>query len=137
MKKILLFILVIGLIGAGYGWYRINKPMTDTEELDAVYTLSASQLFNEYAANENEANQKYLGKIILVNGTVKDISIGDNGELNLVMDSGNEMFGINCGLSKGQETSYKDYQVGDSISIKGECSGISLDVVMTRCIIVK
>jgi len=47
------------------------------------------------------------------------------------------MFGINCGLSKGQEGQYKNYKEGDSIKIKGECSGISMDVVLTRCVIVK
>jgi hypothetical protein len=136
MKKILLAVLVIALLGGGYAWYLYNKPVADTGDLDAALTVTADQLFSDFESNETDANKKYLGKIIRVNGTVKDVSIGDGGELNLVMNSGNDMFGVNCGLSKGQETAYKDYQVGDSISIKGECTGLSLDVVMTRCVIV-
>jgi hypothetical protein len=136
MKKILLAILVMAVLGGGYAWYLYNKPVADTADLDAAYTVSANQLFSDFSADENMANQKYLGKIIRVNGTVRDVSIGDKGELNLVMNSGDEMFGVNCGLSKGQETAYKNYQVGDSIVIQGECTGLSLDVVMTRCVII-
>jgi len=136
MKKVLLFLAIIAVVGGGYAYYLYNKPVADTEDIKAAYELSAHDLFSQFESNENEANTKYLGKMLEVSGTIRDFSIGDSGELSLMLNSGNEMFGINCGLSKGQDSRYKNYQVGDSIKIKGECSGISMDVVLTRCIIV-
>ncbi len=136
MKKILIVILIALVIGGGYGYYLYNKPVANTESLNAAYSLSADELFNHFENNETDANSKYLGKIIEVSGKVREFSIGDSGELNLVLASGSEMFGINCGLSEGQDSRYKNYEVGDSIKIKGECSGISMDVVLTRCVIV-
>ena len=137
MKKLLLFIAVIVILGGGFAFYLYNKPVASIDSIDAALTISADELFSQFENNETEANSKYLGKIIEVHGKVKDFSIGDSGDLNLVLASGNEMFGINCGLAKGQDVRYKNYQVGDSIKIKGECTGILSDVVLTRCVIVK
>ena len=137
MKKILLILLVIAILGGGYAYYLYNKPVASTDDIKAELTISADELFSQFENNETEANSKYLGKIIEVSGKVRDFSIGDSGDLNVVLASGNEMFGINCGLAKGQDAKYKNYQVGDTIKIKGECTGISMDVVLTRCVIVK
>ncbi len=137
MKKVLVVVLVIALIAAGYGFYLYNKPVADTNDLKAAYTLSADELFNQFENDESGANAKYLGKIIEVNGKIREFSIGDSGEINLVLSSGSDMFGINCGLSKGQDSEYRNFREGDSIKVKGECSGISMDVVLTRCVIVK
>jgi len=136
MKKILIIIAVVFIVGAGYAYYLYNKPVANTKNIDAAYTLSADELFTHFETNESDANAKYLGKIIEVNGKVREFSIGDSGELNLVLSSASEMFGINCGLSKDQDVAYKNYKIGDSIRVKGECSGISMDVVLTRCVIV-
>ena len=126
----------MGVLAAIYGYYLYNKPVADTNDIDAAYSVSASELFKTYLADEPSANAKYLGKIIEVKGKVREFSIGDSGELNLIMASDHRMFGINCGLSKDQHISYKNYKTGDSITVKGECSGIALDVVLTRCVIV-
>ena len=136
MKKIILVILILGLIGAGYAFYLYNKPVADTSNLKAAYSLSADDLFNQFESDESMANSKYLGKIIEVKGKIREFSIGDSGEINLVLASGSDMFGINCGLSKGQDKEYRNFREGDSIRVKGECSGISMDVVLTRCVIV-
>ena len=137
MKKLLIIFVVLAVIIGGYAIYLYNKPVADTQDLKAEYTVSADDLFRQFENNESEANSKYLGKIVEVNGKIREFSIGDSGELNMVLASESDMFGINCGLSKGQDADYKNYSEGDSIKIKGECSGISMDVVLTRCVIVK
>ncbi len=126
----------MAVAGGGFAYYLYNKPVADTENIDASFTITADELFQQFELNETEANSKYLGKIIEVNGKVREFSIGDSGELNLVLASHSDMFGVNCGLSKDQDAKYKNYKVGDPIKIKGECSGISMDVVLTRCVIV-
>ena len=137
MKKVLLIVLILGLVAAGYAYYLYNKPVADTNDLKAEYSLSADDLFSQFENDESGANSKYLGKIIEVNGKIREFSIGDSGEINLVLASGSDMFGINCGLSDSQDAEYRNFREGDSIKIKGECSGISMDVVLTRCVIVK
>jgi hypothetical protein len=137
MKKIFIIILIAGILGALYGYYLYNKPVADSAGIKPAYSLSAEELFSQFENDESSANAKYLGKMIEVTGKLREFSIGDSGELNLVLASGSEMFGINCGLSRGQETQFKNFQEGDTIRIKGECSGISMDVVLTRCVIIK
>ena len=136
MKKVVLIILILAALGAGYAYYLYNKPVADTSDLAAAYSLSADELFNQFENDESAANSMYLGKIVEVKGKIREFSIGDSGEINLVLASGSDMFGINCGLSKGQDKEYRKFREGDSIKVKGECSGISMDVVLTRCVIV-
>ncbi|MBL0343140.1 MAG: hypothetical protein IPP71_21090 [Bacteroidetes bacterium] len=136
MIKLFKIGIVIALLAGGYAWYLYNKPVAKLDNADAEYSLNADELFRQFENDEAAANKKYLGKIIEVNGKVRDLSIGDNGELNLIMASESDMFGINCGIGNSSEMQYKNYKVGDSILVKGECTGISMDVVLTRCVIV-
>lgn len=137
MKKFLILGLFFALLAGGYGWYLYNKPVADLDHIDADFSLTADELFDQFENNEADANKKYLGKVIEVYGQVRDLTIGDSGELNMLLASGSPFFGINCGISSVSETKYKNYKVGDSIKIKGECTGVSMDVVLTRCVIVK
>ena len=136
MKKIIGIILVVVVVGIGYAYYLYNKPVADTSDLSAAFSLTADDLFSQFENDESVANSRYLGKVIEVKGRIREFSIGDSGEINLVLASGSDMFGINCGLSKGEDKKYENFREGDSIKVKGVCSGISMDVVLTRCVIV-
>lgn len=137
MKKLLKIGLVLALLAGIYAYYLYNKPVAKLESVKPDYSLTAEELFSQFENNEAEANKKYLGKILEVNGKIQNLSLSDSGDFNLILASGSEMFGINCGMSVSEDAQYKSYKVGDSIKVKGECTGISMDVVMTRCVIVK
>lgn len=137
MKKIFFIGVIFALLAASYAYYLYQKPLADLENADVAYSINADELFSQFQNNEDEANKKYLGKVIQVNGKVKELSIGDSGDLSVILYSGAAIFGINCGLGKTKDSPFKNYKVGDSIKVKGECTGIAMDVVMTRCVIVK
>lgn len=137
MKKFFLILVVIVVVAAGYAYYLYTKPVGGLEDVDADYSLSSDELYSYFDTSEAEANAKYLGKVIEVKGMVREFSIGDSGELSVILSTENPMFSINCGMNKEQLVDYKNYKVGDTIKVKGECSGISLDVVLTRGVIVK
>ena len=137
MMKYLNIAGILILIGAVYAYYLYNKPVASTNDLDAAFSINADELFAKFENNEEEANQLYLGKILEVKGKVRDLSVGDNGELNMILESSSDMFGINCGISLGEGSTLESFKPGDSVTVKGECTGISMDVVLTRCVIVK
>jgi hypothetical protein len=137
MKKILLILGVVVVLAGGYGYYLYTKPVSGLMNVDPDFSLSSDSLYSYFDTNEEAANAKYLGKIIEVKGKVREFSIGDSGEVSVILSTGNPMFSVNCGMNKEQEIDYKSYKVGDTIKVKGECSGISMDVVMTRGVIVK
>jgi hypothetical protein len=133
MKKILLSLLAVGLIGAAYGYYLWNKPHEDMGAAKAAVTLSAAQLLGEYTTDETAANGKYLGQTIAVNGTVKE-SAEEGGTVKVMLDAGDENFGVYCTLDSAFQHPRKVFPVGESVTLKGKCDGINLDVQLSRCV---
>ena len=133
MKNIILIILAIGiLIGLGYAYYGFNKTHSDMENLKPIATLKASELFDQFSQNESKANKKYVGKIVEVIGTVYSIEDGNQNDLNILLMEDGEMFGVSCNARKTEMN--VDLKEGDSVRIKGECSGFLSDVVLIRCV---
>lgn len=133
MKKILLSLLVVGLIGAAYGYYLWNKPHEDMGAAKADAALSAAQLLSEYTADETAANGKYLGHTIAVSGTVKETT-DEGGTVKVMLDAGDENFGVYCTLDSAFQHPRKIFPVGESVTLKGKCDGINLDVQLSRCV---
>lgn len=128
--------MVVVAIAGAIGWYLYSKPVADISNLKPEYSLEAAELFAEFSGDESGANTKYLGKIIEVTGTIQVLN-SDKGGLSVILFTNDEIFGINCGLSAGQDKAYKKYKSGDKIILRGECAGYDMDVVLTRCVIIE
>ena len=72
VKKIILFIIIIGIIGA-IVMYLWNKPHRDIAAAKEDFIISATDFYKEYSANETSANAKYLDKVIAVEGVISAI----------------------------------------------------------------
>ena len=92
MKKILLSLLAIGLIGLAIGYYQWNKPKEDMTASRAEASLEAGAFVSEDNADENAANAKYLGKTIAVSGQVKEPT-NEGGTVKVMLDTGQD-FGV-------------------------------------------
>lgn len=133
MKKLLYFIITLIII-AIIGYFVImNMPKASIKGNDAAYTISSIELYSEFSNNENQANRKYIGKTIIVEGTISEIDKDKNGATVLFIDSGNSMNGILCTLEPKQNG---DFQVNQTIKLKGLCTGFLQDVVLNKCVIV-
>lgn len=134
MKKILITIIVLSLIGGGIGYYMYNKPVASLEKKKADIEVSASQLIADYEADETAANEKYLGKVVQVSGTVAEVTEAP-GKKKINLDTGNPMSMIICELEDG--TAPDAIQVGSTVTMKGMCSGYLSDVILVQSSVVK
>lgn len=132
-KKLLLLGFIGALIGGSIGLYLWNKPVTSTSKLDAEIQITASALFDAYTAEEASADSNYLGKVLEVTGTLKEIRTTDNGKPALVLETNDLLFGVLCEFE--DEAVAKSLEVGATVTIKGVCSGMLFDVVLNRCVI--
>ncbi|HEX3767281.1 MAG TPA: hypothetical protein VFE04_03425 [Puia sp.] len=136
MRKIYFFgtgILLICL--AAWGLYNLYKPHRNVEGEEAVATLTATSLYNEFVRNESEANQKWIGKVLEVNGIISSVT-GSGNYVSLNLAAAAEG-GVNCSVLKKDLPADHKFNKGDSISIKGKCTGFLMDVNMVDCIIKK
>ncbi len=132
-KKITIAVLLAAVAGLGVGLYLYNKPHRTAATEDAAFTMSASDLLKEYKINEIDANAKYLDKIIAVRGTIQTIEPTDSLAVNLYLNANDPMAAISCSFKEEQANSLKTKKVGDSITVKGICTGILTDVELMNC----
>ena len=136
MKKLLAVGLFLALLGLGTGYFIYNKPFKNMARAEADVALNAPDLFSAFEADESAANQKYLDKVIKVTGTVKEVSKGDDGNISVTLETGNELFGVICQLDNLSKQEKTDFQPGEKVTFKGICTGMLMDVVLVRCVLV-
>ena len=127
-------IAVIVAIAAYAGWY-IFRPGNTSVKKGADFELNATELVNAFEMNEEDANAKYLGKIIQVTGRVDDITI-EKEVVTVTLKNAEDISGVICSFD-GSSYPEEELDTGQTVSIKGICSGYLLDVVLNKCTVVK
>ena len=133
LKKALLAVLILGLIGLVVGFYLWNKPHEDIAAAKPDLSIAATELFSAFETDEAAANAKYLDKLVEVVGTVAESTTGEDGSARVVLETGG-MFGVACSLDPLAKHPRTVFPVGEKIRLKGRCSGYNLDVQLDRCV---
>lgn len=129
IKRILLFLLVIGLLAGGYGYYLYQKPVSGLEQIEADYQLTADELYDEFDANEAAAMKKFEDKVVSVTGNVIQVDQTEDGQT-IILGAENAMIGgVNCSMKEPSASIEK----GQTVTIKGRCHGMLMDVVINNC----
>jgi len=122
-----LFILcVFFLLAVGSGGGE-KKPATPE------ITISSTQLYAAYKANEVAADNNYKDKVIAVSGTVESVGkdIMDDTYITLVGDG---VIGtVQCFIAKDFISKAATVSKGSTITITGTCDGKLLNVLVKDC----
>jgi hypothetical protein len=136
MRKIIFFgIGILLLCLAGWGIYKVYKPHSNVAGEEAAAELSARNLYNEFQSAENTANKKWVGKVIEVSGTISSVS--DAGNYLSVNLEATADGGVNCSILKKDLNPDDKFNKGDSVTIKGKCTGFLMDVNLVDCVVKK
>ncbi|QNA45060.1 OB-fold protein [Lacibacter sediminis] len=134
MKKraLIVFILVSVLIGAAifFIYAKWNKAPKNIENAESV-KINAADLFREFSENEQQATETYNGKVLEITGIVSSTETNQEGKTIVQLQTNDPLFGINCTMEK--ETGIKE---GETVTIKGVCSGFTTDVILIRCYLI-
>jgi len=122
LKRLLIGILVVVLVLAGVYWYVSSEKFSDTKERKAAYTVSAIDFIREFQQSHAAANQKYTDKIITVNGTVSEVEAADTTVNLKFIDTTTGSYAI-FAFQQQHLAEAKAIKPGDSVSVKGSCSG--------------
>lgn len=129
MRKLLSSsLLILSLAGLGLGYYGYQKPLPSLHGERPDFSLTAGELFDTFRSDEQAANEKYLGRFIALDGTVQHIRRqGDR--INVVLKQG-----VICEMDPREAD--VPLRIGQQIRIQGVCSGMLLEVVLVRCVLV-
>ncbi len=134
-KRYFFGIGIILLLMAAWGIYKVTMPHLNASGVRAVATLSAPNLYYEFLNSENNANKKWLGKVIEVSGRIS--SVNESGSYISLNLKGSSDGGVNCSFLKKDLDPGEKYSTGDSITIKGKCTGFLMDVNLVDCVVKK
>lgn len=134
-KRSIVFVSIMMLlvIAAIVAWMTYNKPHQSVDNAD--FSVEAAQLVEVFEQDEAAANEKYLDKVIEVNGVVKDVLKSDN-SVTILLGDPEAMSSVSCSLSPEGSREAGNITQGSLVTIKGICSGMLLDVALTNCEIV-
>ncbi len=114
-----------------------NAPKASVKSKPADYTLSATELFQEYSENQGVADKKFINQIVEVKGIIFEVSTDQQGATVFLLTTGETEAGVLCTMELGESDKVKGKKVGDRITVKGHCTGMLMEVVLNRCTLVE
>ena len=122
IKKALFAFLLVVLLAGGAFWYIMNDTLADTAATQSAYTVSAQDLINAYQTNDSLANATYREQIITVQGRVTEVEAADT-TVNIKFTDPVTGSYLIFDFQSQHVADAKVLQAGDSVAIKGSCSG--------------
>jgi hypothetical protein len=138
LKKYLLRICIATIVIVSIiGFVIWNQPHRDIKDATALKT-SSEALYSNLTKDSAKMKSKFIKQIVEVTGEVKNVLKNQKGQQIILLNTNVEGGSVNCTM----EEQNNHVKAGDTISIKGICSGyiggdpdIDLpgDVFLTRC----
>lgn len=150
LKRGIIVAIVGVIVAAGMGLYLFNMPHRNVQAAKADYSLSSSQIVNEYLQDNEAANSKYLAadgdsKILEITGMIAKISENYDGHIVILLKKNEDKAGVSATLSDENNAKVMLPELGETIILKGVIrSGASYDedlelyehVILDKCDIV-
>ena len=130
-KKVVITVLIFGMLGAFLAYTMYNKPHVDVAETTADISITANTLLNEFSTDETTANGKYLDKIVAVRGDISAIKT-EKAKGIITLKTNDDFGSILCHLSEASTQKISDLKEGQTITVKGICTGFLMDVVLVK-----
>ncbi|MBS1600413.1 MAG: hypothetical protein JST75_19445 [Bacteroidetes bacterium] len=143
-KRKFLLLVIVGLMAAGfYGVHEFSRANPDMTDIKESYQADANGLLSEFNTNEITATKKYLGKVVAVTGTIKEIEKDEKGFYTVVLGISGNMNSVRCLVDQTKSNIVGDLQKNKPVTIKGNFTGynadatglLGSDVQMNRCVI--
>ncbi len=132
----IIIVAALLIIGLALAMFLYNKPHAELQNKTADFSLTATDLFADFDRDEAAANAKYLDKIIQISGIIDEKIPSADGGMTLLIKDAEKMFGVNCAFLPEASAELEQLQTGTQVSLKGICTGMLLDVNLSRCVLV-
>jgi len=129
-NKIIIAIALIAAIAFGVYYYVFVYSSQHRRQVQSEtgIVITSDSLVAKYQADEKLANSLYLNKAVVVTGNLLSIDKNQEGKTTLVIGSSDSFSNVSVTMISTAPITQK---VGESITIKGLCTGALSDVVIT------
>ncbi|MBK8611133.1 MAG: hypothetical protein IPL84_14620 [Chitinophagaceae bacterium] len=137
MNKFVAGIIVLAIAGGIYAYLEYNRKPADLKNKKAAAQVTAKELILLYTNYEDSANRKYLGKVVEVSGTIIRITNQPDSLVNILLGDSSLLSGVSCQIDSKHINETKMHRIGESLVIRGYCTGFLMDIELNRCVFVK
>ena len=114
-------------------------PMFKTSDknlakVSSEVSLTTDKLVTSYLTNAINSDKLYAGKVIEVEGYIKEVSFLNNRNT-VILYTKNKNSGVICDVHKSQIEKIKTLKKHQKINVKGICKGFLKDVILLNCYI--
>ena len=135
VKIALFFVSFIALSAILAALYMYNLKHTDMAKAKPDFVISASLLQKAFEDDETAASTRYINKILEVTGTIASVKPAENNILSISLVTGSDLSSVICTFPAIADPS--KFMNGDQITLRGECSGFLLDVLLNNCAVIE
>ncbi len=135
LKKRIFFwtgIFLLSLIVVIWAVRLYIRPRQSAADETIATSIGADSLYHQYQSDQKAADRKYLGKVIEVTGRISEIQHNGASEI-WILSAQPGGGGINCELFPGTKSDHIP-RTGDTVSIRGRCTGFLMDVNLADCV---
>jgi hypothetical protein len=134
-KIALFFVVFIALSAILAALYMYNLKKTDMAKAKPDFIITASALQKAFENDETAASALYINKILEVTGKIATVKPAENNVLNISLETESDLSSVICTFTAVADPS--GFRVGDMITLRGECSGFLMDVLLNNCAQIK
>ena len=129
-NKIIIAIALIAAIAFGIYYYVFVYSSQHRRQVQSEtgIVITSDSLVAKYQADEKLANSLYLNKAVVVTGILLSIDKNQEGKTTIVIGRSDSFSNVSVTMINTAPITQK---VGESITIKGLCTGALSDVVIT------
>ena len=134
MTKLIYSIAVVAITALG-GYYYVfvySKTHHRNVQSEKGLVIQADSLSAAYQDNEKNANALYLNKAVEVSGTIVSIDKNQEGKITIILGRSDSFSNVSVTLISTAPLSQK---IGETITIKGVCTGALSDVIVTEGVV--
>lgn len=129
IKRILYGSLLLALLLGGIGYCFYQAENGSIQYQSPAYRLSATELVAAFQQDEQAASRQYSGKLLEVRGAINLLN-PENGFIYLGAPTASSS--VSCTMDSTQIHKAVLLKAGDTVTIKGICTGFLIDVQLNR-----
>jgi hypothetical protein len=117
--------------------FLFNEKTTDLSKVNPEFTLTAQELFDAFSMDELSANEKFIGKVVQVDGNVSSIEYAGDSIVSIILMNEDQFAGIACTFQNDSEYPFNKISEGDTLTVRGICLGMLVDVLLNYCVVIE
>lgn len=137
-------LLVIAFALAFYAYREFNRKNESLVQNKSEFSVTATDLIQEFSSNEISATAKYSGRILEVEGVIKKVERDEKGFYTIILGDTSALSSVRCSVDSLYSKQAAGLATHTTILVKGVCTGfnadelgLGADVLLNRCVTIK